>query len=313
MTLYEEYISEWEDFESKLLVFDDQTRAKIKRKLMKEKNKTTFFSKITEINFGLLYAENGAVAEYEIKYEFHNYVKEPDWTIYFNSQKIICEVLRLNTTQTDQFRNDFDNRLIDQISKIKGNYVLKIFFLNEDFQESLYDINNIVDELKYWLLIKRSLNDQITLYGNFKFKILAVDTPNKCVHPVGNTNIINIDTRRLESSRSEFYKKIVENAELIEYLNLPFIINLYTPVTSGIDAEHLFYYLYGTSVEDRVNNSEYTLLDKGLFYNDDNAKKYLSGVLFRRGNNVLFFYNYNLENKLNRANKEFFTKYKYTL
>ena len=63
MTLYEEYITGWKDFESKILILENPTR--IKNILMKINDRVEFRSKLTEINFGLFYAENSAKVDYE--------------------------------------------------------------------------------------------------------------------------------------------------------------------------------------------------------------------------------------------------------
>lgn len=305
MTLVEEYISGWKDFESELLIFNEQTRKKILNKLRKEENRMNFLSRITEVNFGLFYAQNGAMMEYEKKYKIRDKKQEPDWTLTLNDQIFISEVLRLNPTKKDQDRNDFDDQLISQIKQIEGNYYLQIDYKNEYFQPTDYDLDSIVNDLTLWFSENRSLSDQITLFDNFTFTIVKVNTDHKNVLGIGNFNSVNIDKRRLESSNSEFYKKIDKYAELIKDTRMPFIISLYTDPVNGIDADDVSSFLYGRSIDDRVTNSEYTDLTTGQFYNNINAKKYLSGVMLKHHSTYTFFYNYSEENKLNAANRDF--------
>ncbi len=303
MTLYEEYVSE--DFESDLLVFNEHTRKKILNKLRKEKNKMNFLSHITEVKFGLFYAQNGAMTEYEKKYKIGDSIQEPDWTITLGDQTFISEVLRLNPTQKDQNRNDFDKQLINKIEQIEGNYFLQVDFENEYFQIVDYDLNSIIEELKSWFSEKRNLLDQITLFNNFTFTIIKEHTSHNYILASGNVNLIEIDKRRLESSNSEFYKKIDKYTKLIEVKVCPFIISIDIDFVNGLDEEDVSSFLYGRGIDDRVINSVYTDLSTGLFYNNTNAQKYLSGVMVRRHKTHTYFHNYSIENKLNSANRDF--------
>lgn len=62
-------------------------------KLLKEKNRINFFSKISEVKIGKYLAQ-----------EFHNFIEYesvihkqiPDWLISYNKEKIIVEVLKIN-------------------------------------------------------------------------------------------------------------------------------------------------------------------------------------------------------------------------
>jgi hypothetical protein len=92
---------------------------------------------------------------------------------------------------------------------------------------------------------------------------------------------------------------------------MPFIISLYSDILNGIDELDLFHFLYGSSIDDRINHTVYSNLDSGLFYNNILARKYLSGVLLKRNNNITFFFNYYKSNLLNSMNKYFFKKYQY--
>ncbi|KAA5548184.1 hypothetical protein [Adhaeribacter rhizoryzae] len=312
MTLYEEYVYYWKDFESKILAFDFQTREKIKKNLIKEKNRTTFYSKITEINFGLFFANNGAQTEYEKKYKFQSKNLEPDWTLTLNGQKILNEVSRLNPTRKDQIRNDFESELLERLSILEGSCYLKVNFENEYFDPSEYDLDEITHQLRSWLSHERALFEQITLFKNISFKIKAVDSTLKNIIVIGNNNSVDIDLRRLISNGSEFIKKVNKYADFIEETKMPFIISLYSDVLNGIDELDLFHFLYGSSIDDRRTYSVYSNLDSGLFYNNNLVRKYLSGVLLKRENTVTFFYNYYKSNLLNEMNVHFLKKYQFT-
>lgn len=308
MTLYEEYVSGWKNFEAELSIFESDTQKKLLRKLKREKDRANFLSSITEVNFGIFYAQNGATVEYEKKYQVKDKKQEPDWTITLNDQVFLSEVLRLNPTQKDQKRNDFGVKLLNAIEQLEGSYFVEVNYQDEYFRVLDFSLDDIVKELKDWFSTERKLGDSITLFNNFTFTIISANTYEETVLIAGNFNSIDIDRRRLESSNSEFYKKVDKYADLIEQTNMPFVISLYIDFKNGLDREDVLSFLYGKSVDDRIINSEYTEFTSGLFYND-NAKKYLSGVMLRYNSKHTFFYNYFRDNKLNSANRDFFKKF----
>ncbi|MDF9800878.1 hypothetical protein OKW21_006141 [Catalinimonas alkaloidigena] len=188
---------------------------------------------------------------------------------------------------------------------------MAIDYKNEYFQPTDYDLEQIIKELMLWFSEKKSLLDHITLLDNFTFTVVKVNTSHKKILAVGNFNSINIDNRRIESSNSEFYKKIDKYAELIEYTRMPSIISQNLDPDNGMDTDNVYSFLYGKSVYNNIINSEYTDHISGLFYDNINAKKYLSGVMLKHHKAYTFFYNYSKENKLNIANRYFFEKFKY--
>ncbi|MDF9800877.1 hypothetical protein OKW21_006140 [Catalinimonas alkaloidigena] len=65
MTLYEEYVSGWKEFEARLYTFNENTRKKVVNRLRKETDRMNFLSLITEVNFSLLCTQNAVSIEYE--------------------------------------------------------------------------------------------------------------------------------------------------------------------------------------------------------------------------------------------------------
>lgn len=316
MTYFERYITGWTDFLPSLNIFGKQTKKKLVKELKSQNDELNFLSKISEIRFGLFYAQHGAQLDYEKKYKLDHKLLTPDWTIHLNKQTIITEVVRLNPTLKDHKRNTFELDLINKIEQIKERYWLVLNFRKEYFDPLSFDHEEIVSSLRNWLSNKRKVGDQITLFDNFIFTIEKTNTTAEYVCIAGNTNQINIDTKRLEgngitANKSEFYKKIDKYAELIKTEDIPFIVSLYVDFLSGIDEEHLRKFLYGSSIDDRVSHSIYTDLSSGLFYSDENAKDLLSGVLLRSNNQHMFFPNHSLSNKLNKENKKFFSNFAY--
>jgi hypothetical protein len=92
--------------------------------------------------------------------------------------------------------------------------------------------------------------------------------------------------------------------------NLPLIIGLYFDFISGHDKLDLFTCLYGRSCEfgGHVAHPDFPLgtkfhdLTDAMFYNNEQIKNNVSGVLLKTDNEYIYFHNYYQSNRLNTEN-----------
>jgi hypothetical protein len=77
--------------------FERRRDLSLLRKLEEEVNTINFFSTLAEINTGLFFDSLCS----KIHYNFLLNGKRPDWFLTFNSQSVVCEVLRLNIPEED--------------------------------------------------------------------------------------------------------------------------------------------------------------------------------------------------------------------
>ena len=106
-------------------------------------------------------------------------------------------------------------------------------------------------------------------------------------------------------------KKAEKYGPLVEAAGYPLLICLYFDFVSGQDKLDLFNCLYGRSVEfggpiahpDFPLGTVYHNLESALFYDQQQIRKNVSGVLLKTEDSFIYFDNYNPANRLNSANR----------
>jgi hypothetical protein len=84
----------------------------------------------------------------------------------------IYEIYRLNRSQIDQDRSDFQHLLTEKVEKLQLNYLVRITFIEEYLNTDDFDIDKIVLDFKNWLLSKKPKeNESTTIQKNFIFEI----------------------------------------------------------------------------------------------------------------------------------------------
>ncbi|QNA44958.1 hypothetical protein [Lacibacter sediminis] len=307
MTLLEKYQENHPDLNERLERIDEKSRKKFIKKLKREKDKSNFIAIVTELQCYEFFFNSGFKVEFERGYSVGSKRLTPDFTISKNGQDAIVEVVRLNPTEKDSKRNNFESLLMEGIEELKKKCVIKIDFINEYFDEDLYDIKSIVNDLEIWLEQSFYLNSKITLCDNFRFEIIDINDiyDHACVY--GNFNSIDIDPRRLKSDKSLFVSKLEKYDELIQHYNLPYVVFIKIDFHAGINENEMFWTMYGDSLlYDHLNKRESAL--NGLFYANKIGKENVSGVLLIVGSKASYYKNFYFLNKLSKEIDDEFGK-----
>lgn len=304
MELWNKYLEYHPEIFSRLDSIDKTSRDKFLKKFKSEKDKSNFLSTLAELSFSEFFSK----LKFEVEYDKSYGKFTPDLTITKDNSQVIVEVVKLNPTEKDTLRNDFESYLFDEIQKIEIGCWLEINFEEQYFDVALYNKEIIVKEVLEWLTTNCEVGNQIRLYENFVFKIIKVDKKYKHVCVMGNANSIDIDIRRLESDNSRFIKKIGKYQKLIAEFSLPYILCIKIDFHAAISEIQMFWTLYGdlSSYFDlEIHHCELN----GVYYTDKDSEN-LSGVFLMVGDKIFYFHNFK-ETRLKEDIKIEFLKYQY--
>lgn len=302
--MWNKYLEYHPEIISRLDAIDDVSKKKFVKKLRNEKDKNNFLSMLAELSFYEFFAKLG----FEVSYDKTYGKPTPDLTIVKDKSQIIVEVVKLNPTEKDMMRNDFENCLFDEVQNIKVGCWLEMRFKDEYFDVNLYDKETIVKKLSEWIVYNCKEGNQITIENNFTFKIIRVDSKYDHVCLMGNSNSIDIDERRLNADNSRFIQKIGKYGGLIDNLSLPYILCIKIDFHAAIGEKDMFWTLYG----DLVFHFNYQICHSelnGVYYLNVLSKN-LSGVFLLVGDKFFYFHNFK-ENRLNSTVKKEFLVYQY--
>ena len=288
MSLLEEYKGYHPSFESKLDMFSEVIKEKLTRKLTNESNKDNFLSTVSEISFGELFIKLGIEIEYDKKFENN---QRPDWFLLVDDSKAICEVYKLRRSNKDQIKSDFQNNLIEKISKIKANYFIKITFLIENFDTNKYSVDDIILQFKRWVTTnKLNPSDKILIFDVFEFSILENNTKYDTIKYLGNSSSIDYKPNKItqleHQKPNEITKKLTKYNDLINNHNLSYFICVDIDFVSGFEPSDFYEHYKGRGVEfidygkldnltDQFKHLGQNWTELGLFY--DNPQ--LSGII----------------------------------
>lgn len=312
MTLWDQYFEYHPDILLRIESIDKLSKGKFIKKLKLEKDKENFLSTIAEFQFYEFLINEGFSVDFEKEYVLNSGETKltPDFTILKDSQSIIVEVVKLNTTEKDRIRNDFENYLLEGVEKNAAKCCVKLTLENEYFDAQLYDKELIVSEVSKWLSSNLELEAELILHENFRFRILSIDEKYEHTYVVSNFNSIDIDTRRLNSDNSRFVNKIEKYTSLIDELRMPYLICIKIDFHAGINENELFWTMYGDLLfHEYVPKLESEL--NGLYYKNEVAKRNLSGVLLMINNQFKYYNNYFLQNRLRTSIKKDFLRYQF--
>lgn len=312
MTLWEKYFDYHPEILLRIEAIDKKTKEKFIRKLKLETDKDNFLSTITEFQFYEFLIKEGFVVEFEKEYTFDNKALKftPDFTVSKQGQSIIAEVLKLNTTEKDKKRNDFESFLLDGIQKNTAKCCVQVELIEEYFDVELYDKDSILAEVSSWLKSSYELNEELVVRDNFKFKIISIDEKYEHTLVFGNVNSIDIDTRRLNSINSRFVSKIEKYDRLIAEMDMPYLICLKIDFHAAINEKEMFWTMYGDLIFHEYIPKYVSELN-GLYYRNETAKRNLSGVVLMISNQIYYFNNYFLSNRLKQEIRDEFLKYQF--
>ncbi|WP_276371461.1 hypothetical protein [Chryseolinea sp. H1M3-3] len=216
-------------------MFSEDNRRKIIRRLKNEKDRNNFLSTIGEIRFGKLFNELGFQIEYDKLFPNN---QKPDWEIRIRGSSAICDVYRLGKSEKDQFRSDFENRLIEKIEGIQQRYFLKIYFVDAHFDTTFYNVDLITNEVRDWLTSsQKEVGERISIQNNFEFEVIKSQTETENVCCLGNVSPIEIKSQKVKQSGNlkpnEITKKLHKYDSIISEYKVPFFICVYIDFASG--------------------------------------------------------------------------------
>jgi hypothetical protein len=304
MELWNMYLGYHPEILDRLDKLDKRTKDRFTRKMKNEKDENNFSSILTELSFFETFIEKGFSVELEKEYvNLQGKKFTPDLTLSKNGQSIIAEVVRLNPTKQDDIRNKFESALIEKLEKIEFGCWLQVDFVQEYFATENYDVEEIVRQVSGWILKNDIVNAQLTVENNFTFKINRIDKKLSHVCVLGNANMIDIDTRRLNSLGSSFVKKISKYSEFLNDLEIPYLVCIKIDSLAGIDKDEMFWTMYGDLVFYQHLNFYESRLN-GIYYSNKDAMKYVSGVVLMIGNRIHYYHNYGQHKMTESIKKE---------
>jgi len=121
---------------------------------------------------------------------------------------------------------------------------------------------------------------------------------------------------RLVGQGGSIVKKAERYKNLVADLNKPFIVCVYMAFVSALDRLDLSHGLYGSLSQlageieglGYAFNSPFRVLEKALYYNNEDVRKTISGVLLKdHDGSFIFYQNYSSRNRLNKENLNFFS------
>lgn len=288
------------EFLERLEMFSEVNKKRILKKLNNEKNRNSFLSTIAEIRFGELFSKLNLQIEYDKKY---NNKQTPDWSLNIENSSAICEVYRLGKSEKDQMFSDFENQIKEPLGELQYNYFIKIIFIEDDIDISIYDVSSIVQEVEDWL--KKSskvVGDKITINRIFMFEIVKINTEVSHICFIGPAKSIDYKPHKLKQPKflkdNEITKKLKKYNDLITNEELPYFICVYVDFISGFDTDDFRQYFLGMGVENIDFGTQINEIDEfehfgsswtelGEFYNNPQ----LSGIIILYNNCFSFLIN----------------------
>ncbi len=286
MELWNKYLEYHPEIITRFDAIDEVSKNKFIRKLQSEKSKSNFSSTLTELSFYEFFRNNG----FNVEYEKLLGGLTPDLTISKKGELIIAEVLKLNTTEKDTVRNEFESLLLEEIEKIKIGCWVQINFKEDYFDTVQFNQEEIATTFYEWLKSNCIAGKEIELFNFFTFKVIRVDKKYDHVCVFGNVNMIDIDVRRLNSDKSRFVQKMSMYNDLIQEKSLPYLICIRIDFHAAIGENEMFWTMYGDVVSHLNFGIQHCELN-GFYYKNDLTKN-LSGVLLMISDRVFFFRNF---------------------
>ncbi|HEX8334672.1 MAG TPA: hypothetical protein VF622_18755 [Segetibacter sp.] len=105
-SIVEEYFETRQELQKGIENFEQQRHLSLFKKLVTDQDEMNFFSWLAEVRFGLFFNRMCN----DIYYDQTIDTKTPDWTLLLNGQKILGEVLRVNTPESEYRESIAQNR-----------------------------------------------------------------------------------------------------------------------------------------------------------------------------------------------------------
>lgn len=132
---------------------------------------------------------------------------------------------------------------------------------------------------------------------------------------MGGSHSITWKPDKLSGKNGSLAIKANKYGPLVEQANKPIILCIYLDFTSGLDKLDLNHSLYGNPADfvgdfpfqEYFPGSKFHILSDGLFYNNEQMRKNISGVLLRNNDSShIYYHNFSVTNRLNKDNTDYF-------
>ncbi|KUG10257.1 hypothetical protein [Elizabethkingia miricola] len=282
-----EYITE------KLKPLEDNIAKKIIKRLNRENDRNNYISTLAELRFISIFNEYKFKIEYEKKYKFIFNEQTPDITLEMYGNKIIAEIYRLGSSETDYKIELFIDKVSGIINEIESNNVLLLEFKNESINIDSFDFNNLNYKIQEWFQTKPTINSILDYNSDINFKIMY-ESKIGATQLISDPVFLTIKSQKViqdvNLSHNEITKKIIKYRELIKAINTPFFLCIEIDLISGfnfLDIKERFHHS-GAEVGDYEKHKQfYTQSGKGKcwsilgdFYN----YSFLSGIFISFNN-----------------------------
>jgi hypothetical protein len=304
--LFDKFFSCRDDLKSQFQKFDTKYNLGLINKLAKEKDERRFYSRITEINFGIFFDTIGCSVECDKPYG----QMTPDWTLKVNGQYIIAEVLRLNPSESDKQLIDFQEKLAEVLSKASVNtgHTLEIHCKKNKVQ--FLDVDKCASLIEDWLINKPPIDSTLVLFDVVNVIIYSYNDSQNITLAFGPDKI-DFDYKRLVSDNSALLKKVRKYDYVIKENNIPYIICIFLDAHSWFREDDLYQYLYGLSTEHLHEKRISHFTGDALYYSSERVMKNVSGILMRRMGQVTYYHNFTSANRLCLENKKLFSNWQH--
>ena len=196
----------------------------------------------------------------------------------------------------------YNNKITD--SKLTPDYIFKM-----NSQEIIAEVCHIYPAQKDMDLQKK----EDLVIAEYKKK-----NPDIPVMPIVHS--ITWQPDKLYGQNGSISLKANKYGPLVEQINKPIILCIYLEFTSALDPLDLNHSLYGHPAEyigefefgDYSPFCKFHNLNTGLFYNNEQMRKNISGVLLRDNNGTFIYYhNFSSTNRLSLQNVTFFLNFQH--
>ncbi len=194
-------------------------------------------------------------------------------------------------------------------NKIVGTKLTPDFLFKMNTQEIIAEVCHINPARKD-MNIQREKELAVAEFKNKNPDVLVVP----------NVHSITWQPDKLYGQNGAISQKAIRYGPLSEQAKKPIILCIYLEFISALDSLDLYHSLYGSPTEYigefefeyYFPNTKFHDLSTGLFYNNEQMRRNVSGVLLRNNNGeFVYYHNYSSTNRLSVQNRDFFLEFQH--
>jgi len=239
---------------------------------LREPDSQNYKSARDELRIGFHLSQLGYPFEYEKDFSGLN----PDFYIKQNSYEFIVEVVTCDISEDKMGEEKLSRDLIKRINKLSFN--AGISTLKRTKLENQSQSKRIVFELKRWLKSHPEIKDKIDIEG-FTFRLIQYNPKWQNVQLILTHPVEWVELNKVKDKIDE---KVSKYSELIENLQIPFIVAPLPDFNTSVDLEDISIILLGRNnnwSKSKIINGNIGVADlsnDGLFM----KRKFLSAILW---------------------------------